>query len=225
MTAAENKIPSVSNLVKKTDYDAKVSDIEKKLTDHTHDEYIITAEFNKLTAAYLVRKTDFDNKLTDLKRKIISNETKDLVIENELKKLKAFDSVYFLGKTHFDEGGAQNYLLFQSVLKYFTLNSKWVKKWKSKGLSNESHEVVSTSNNTLTPAFIYYGYKIRLRFKGSVLEQKTVTYKHKKVVNLYAVYEITDFHGVDDYPTLTNALFGAVKLTKNVDIDWLWNWI
>ena len=51
------------------------------------------------------------------------------------------------------------------------------------------------------------------------MQQKTVTYNHKRIVNLYEVYEITNFHGIDDYATLTNALFGAVKLTKNVDID------
>ena len=33
------------------------------------------------------------------------------------------------------------------------------------------------------------------------------------------VYEITNFHGTNNYPTLTNALFRAVKLTKNTDID------
>ena len=48
MTAVENKIPSISNLVKKTDYDTKVTEIEKKLTDHNHDKYITTTEFNKL---------------------------------------------------------------------------------------------------------------------------------------------------------------------------------
>ena len=31
LTAVENKIPNVSNLVKKTDYDTKVNKIEKKL--------------------------------------------------------------------------------------------------------------------------------------------------------------------------------------------------
>ena len=51
------------------------------------------------------------------------------------------------------------------------------------------------------------------------MQQKTVTYSHKKVVNLYVVYEITNFHSIDSYPTLTNALFGAVKLTKNADIN------
>ena len=50
MTAVENEIPSVNNLVKKIDYDTKISEIEKKITDHKHDKYITTPEFNKLTA-------------------------------------------------------------------------------------------------------------------------------------------------------------------------------
>ena len=109
--------------------------------------------------------------------------------------------------------------MFQPILKYFTLNSNWITKWKSKGLSNESLEVVFTSSNTVTPSFNYYEHKVRLRFTGSALQQKTVTYKHKKVVNLYGVYEITNFLGIDSYPILANALFGAVKLTKSADID------
>ena len=48
LTAVENKIPSVSSLVKKTDYDTKITEIEKKLTDHNHDKYITTPEFNIL---------------------------------------------------------------------------------------------------------------------------------------------------------------------------------
>ena len=197
MTAVENKIPSVSNLVKKIDYNAKVSDIEKKNTDH------ITTTTN------LVKKTDFDNKLSSLNRKIVSDKAKDLVIENKLKKLKAFDSNYYNGK---------NYLVFQSILKYFTLNSSWITKWESKGLSNESLKGVSTSSNTSTLSVNYYREKARLKCTGSVLQQKIVTYSHRKVVNLYAVYEIANYYGIDNYPTLANALFGAVKLSKNVDI-------
>ena len=42
LTAAENKIPSVSNLVKKkTDYNTKISEIENKITtDHDHDIFL-----------------------------------------------------------------------------------------------------------------------------------------------------------------------------------------
>ena len=70
LTAVENKMPDVSNPVKKTDYNTKMK-IEKKITDHNHDK-ITTPEFNKLTAenfgarlaqANLVTKADFDNKL------------------------------------------------------------------------------------------------------------------------------------------------------------------
>ena len=52
----------------KTDYDTKVKEIEKKLTNHKHDEYITTPEFNKLKLAQanLVTKTDFNNKLSNL---------------------------------------------------------------------------------------------------------------------------------------------------------------
>ena len=57
--------------LKKTDYKTKVNEIVKKITDYSHDKYITTPEFNKLTtenfAARLVQanlliKTDFDNK-------------------------------------------------------------------------------------------------------------------------------------------------------------------
>ena len=59
-----------------------------------------------------------------------------------------------MGKSYFDEDGTQNYLEFQSILEYFTLNSSSITKWKSKGLSNKSLEVVSTSSNTLNPVII-----------------------------------------------------------------------
>ena len=38
-------------------------------------------------------------------------------------------------------------------------------------------------------------------------------------MNLYVVYETTNFLDVNSHPALTNALFGAVKLNKNADID------
>ena len=72
LTAVENKIPDVSSLVKNTDYDTKISNIEKKIADHNHDKYITTQEFNKLTTenfnatlaqANLIAKTDLDAKL------------------------------------------------------------------------------------------------------------------------------------------------------------------
>ena len=116
LTTVENKIPSVSNLVKKTDYNTKITDIENKLNNHNHGKYIDILEFNKLTAdvfnarlaqANLITRTDFDAKFSRLNRKITQNKTKHLLVENELNKLKNFDSSYFIGKNHFEENGTQ----------------------------------------------------------------------------------------------------------------------
>ena len=49
MTIVHNKTPHISSLVKKTDYDTKITEIEKKLTDDDH-KYITTFEFNNLAA-------------------------------------------------------------------------------------------------------------------------------------------------------------------------------
>ena len=128
LTVIENKIPSISNLVKKTDYNTKVTEIENKLNNHNYDKYIKTPEFNKLASdvfnarlaqANLITKTDFDAKLSSLNRKNTENKTKHLLAENELKKLKTFDSNYFIDKSHFEEDGIQNYLVFQPTVRYF----------------------------------------------------------------------------------------------------------
>ena len=60
-------------------------------------------------------KTDFDDKQINLNRKITSNKTKHLLVKNKLKKLETFDSIYFRGKSHFEDDGTQNYLVFQPI--------------------------------------------------------------------------------------------------------------
>ena len=130
LTAVENKIPDVRNLVKKTDYSTKVTEIENKVNVHNHDKYIDTPEFNELAAdvfnvrlvqANLITKTEFVAKLSSLNRKITADKSKHLLVENELNKLKTFDSSYFTGKIHFEEDGTQNYLVFQTLNKYFKM--------------------------------------------------------------------------------------------------------
>ena len=130
---------------------------------------------------------------------------------------------YFIGKSHFDEDGAQNYLIFQPLIRYFefiTNTSRYISSWKSKGLSTESIKPPTASDNSLAPALDYYGTKTRVNFTGSCLKQGKVKFNHKKVVNIYIVYELNKIAAiVNDFPTLQNALFGAVTLTKNEDID------
>ena len=57
------------------------------------------------------------------------------------------------------------------------------------------------------------------------MKQEKVTFNHKKVVNIYIIYEISKAANIskyssnDNYPTLQNALFGAVSLTTNADMN------
>ena len=59
-----------------------------------------------------------------------------------MKKLKTFDSNYFIGESHFEGDGAQNYLVFQPMYRYFKItavvgNYSYIYYWQSKGLSDE----------------------------------------------------------------------------------------
>ena len=47
-------------------------------------------------------------------------------------------------------------------------NTKYISEWKSKGLPDESIKPLPTSDNSLTPLVDYYGYKIRVKFNGSI---------------------------------------------------------
>ena len=105
-------------------------------------------------------KTDFDAKLSSLNRKITKNKTDHLIVKNELNKLKTFDSGYFIGKSHFEEDGTQNYLVFQPIQKYFKRivnvgNDNYVYYWKSKGLSDETINSIKTSVYGATPHLSY----------------------------------------------------------------------
>ena len=105
-----------------------------------------------------------------LNRKITQNKTKQLLVENELNKLKTFDSSYFIGKSHFQENGTQNYLVFQPPNKYFKViaSTNYVSSWQSKGLSNETIMPPSTSDNSLNPTVNYYGTNARLELEEVV---------------------------------------------------------
>ena len=130
-----------------------------------------------------------------------------MVVENEFKKHLS----YFRGKSHFEEDGTQNFLVFQPIERYFKIinnvdNKNYVYYWKSKGLSDEKINSVKTTDNGLTPYLDYYDIaKIRVKFNGGCLKQDhpTIIF-HNGTINFYIVYEITDNLNVSSYPTLEN---------------------
>ena len=51
------------------------------------------------------------------------------------------------------------------------------------------------------------------------MKQDKILYTHGEIINIYIVYELTGSNSDDNEPTARNSLFGAVTLTKNIDID------
>ena len=121
---------------------------------------------------------------------------------------------YFIGKSHIKEDVVQNSLIFQPLIRYFefiTNTPHYIPSWKSKGLSTESIKSPTISDNSLAPALSYHGTKTRAKRTGSCLKQDKVTFNHKKVVNIYIVYELNKITLIgNNFPTLQNALFGVV---------------
>ena len=137
-----------------------------------------------------------------------------------MKKLKTFDSIYYRGKSHFEEDGTQNSLVFQPLNKYFklTANTLYISSWKSKGFSDENITAPITSDCKLNPQLNYFGTKTKVEFRVSSLKQDKITLNHGKIVSIYIVYELDKTY-VKTYSTLVNCLFGEVSITKNADID------
>ena len=151
-------------LVKKTDYNTKISEIKNKINDHNHDKFITTPEFNTLAAsvlnarlaqANLITKTDFDTLLKKISDRVTSNKSKHLLVETELKKLEKFNAAYFRSKNCFDYDSTQNYLVFQPVFKYFErVGFGEIVSWESTGLLNEKNSSFMNSNSAVQKKYM-----------------------------------------------------------------------
>ena len=76
--------------------------------------------------------------------------------------METFDSIYFWGKSHFEDDGSQNYSVFQPKYKYF--------------------EITPTTNTIFlaAPELRCVGNKTWLKFNGSCLTQNRIKFYHKK---------------------------------------------
>ena len=86
-------------------------------------------------------------------------------------------------------------------------------------LSDEKINSSKTPNHSITQNLDYYGTKIRVKFRGNCLKQDKITFRHKKIGKIYIAYELTGSSSNGNDPTVINSLFGAVRLTRNADID------
>ena len=235
LTAVENKVPSVSNLVKKTDCNTKIMEI----TDHNHEKYITTAEFDKLTEesfylglkrtnsarksniANFAKKTGFDEKLKHVR----SNKNELNELSKKVKKISTkgltkdlIDKFSILnGAKYFSLGVFENYLVFipdKKYIKHFT-GTTWAETSKFNGMSEESIENITKLDSNFALTFVDHHFLPDMNFNEHCLIKNNISMP-KKVINLFISYtvglQLKNF-------TLGNCLFGCEKVTKNADQD------
>ena len=86
----------------------------------------------------------------------------------------------------FEDDDTKYYLVFQSVYGFF----KNILAWKPKGLPDRITKPPAACNNSHAPALNCINNKQQLKFDGSCLKQKKVTFTHKQVVDVYIVSEL-----------------------------------
>ena len=122
LTSVENKKPDFSSLVKKTDYNTKIS-------DYNQEKCITTLEFNRLIAEV------FDATLA--RANLVTRQILMMNIKDKIKKLTQPKQNTCFWKSYFEENGTQNYLWFFSQCTDI---------WKRiKGVSSDSYIYLSTS--------------------------------------------------------------------------------
>ena len=179
----------------------------------------------------MITKTDFDAKLKNISDRNTNNKSKDLLLDNELKKLKTI--VDSTAKIKFDEVQKENsfnrgffYYLQQSYLVYeckmdsFNASGSKISAWKSTSISNYSDSsnmnvVVNSKGNH--PILIMAGI-MRVYLNGNYFTQNKALKRNNTAINIYIVYKLDLISSTrNTYYTIQNALFGAMKITKNTD--------
>ena len=203
-----------------------LNDYAKK-TDVAND--ITTIKNNYVTNVSLT------SRLNDLKSQHIANEVK--TIDDETKK-NASDILGFENRLKqkedivdenqrglsFNRGFfyylQQSYLVYECKVNSFNAKGSEISAWKSTGISN--HPDDSSMNVVLNskgnhPQLIMGGL-MTVRLYGNYFVQNTILSISGSAINIYIVYKLDPISSTrnTDY-TIQNALFGAVKITKNTD--------
>ena len=147
--------------------------MNKITTDHDHDKYITTQEFNRLTSenfttrlrrANLASKNNIAN---FIKKASFVEKLKAVTNKNELnelsKKVKAISAKGLTkdlinkfsilnGAKYFSLRIFQNYLVFLPAKKYikYFIGITRIESWKSNGMSEENIENITKSNSNCT---------------------------------------------------------------------------
>ena len=215
----EKKNPDISGLATKT----SLNDYAKK-ADYVSNASL-TSHLNNLKSQHIaIEVTGIDNKTK-------KNANDIFALKNELQQKEYDMSENKIGislNTGFFYYLQQSNLVYECKVGSFTFNNKNILKWKSTGVLNRTdyYSMNGIKNTKNEAPILKNDEKMYVYLKGSHFQQNnvlTTTNGHVingNVVNIYIVYKLNPIATSRDTTfTIQNALFRAMQITKNTDIN------
>ena len=117
----------------------------------------------------------------------------------------------------------QSYLVYECKVNSFAFNSKKITNWRSTGIFNYSdyYTMNGIEDTKINLPLLKIDKEVYVLLQGNYFQQNSniiIPNNNKNVVNIYVVYKLDPISSTrnTDY-TIQNALFGAMKITKNTD--------
>ena len=211
VTEVENKIKSADIIAKSAN--TKANTIRSDLTSYstkTDVETDITAIKNDY-----VTNASLTSQLNDLKSQHIADEVKKVEDKvNENKREITFVRGFYSYEHNSD-------LVYDCKLNLFKTLSYGISKWKSKNIYDPSiKNVLYPVQNIklLSPNIKNDSKGLHVFFNGGNYLHQDIIAIPNNAINIYCVYELDpiDFSRSNEF-TIQNALFGAIKITKNAN--------
>ena len=227
VTEVESKIKDADIIAKSAN--TKANTIRSDLNDYAKktdvaNDYItnanLTSKLNDLKAQHIAAEVKtIDDKTKKNASDILGfknrlKQKEDIVDENqkELSFIRGF--FYYL---------QQSYLVYECKVNSFAFNGKKVTNWKSTGIFNYSdyYTMNGIEDTKINLPLLKIDKEVYVLLQGNYFQQNSniiIPNNNKNIVNIYIVYKLDPISSTrnTDY-TIQNALFGAMKITKNAD--------
>ena len=217
---AKSAVTKANSIKSNLNYYAKKADVANDITTIKND-YVtnasLTSTLNDLKAQHIANEVKtIDDKTKKNASDILGFENKlkqkeDIVDENQREISFNRGFFYYLKK---------RYLVYECKVNSFNARGSEIPAWKSTGISN--HPDDSSMNVVLNskgnhPVLIMSGL-MKVNLHGNYFTQNKVLKVSGSAINIYIVYKLSPISSTrnTDY-TIQNALFGAMKITKNTD--------
>ena len=138
-------------------------------------------------------------------------EHKDVI--NDLKRDASFNG----GNYYYNQ---QSYFLFEPKSKSYNRNGGVANFWISTGIYIDSRNTdlfPANNSNSVLPKLINQNNRLGVLFEGNYMKQSKIGYAHGSGLNIYIVYKLQKRTVNNPDFTIQNSLFGAIKITKDVN--------